>query len=355
MTNNSLNLSMQIRRWLYIFLVTAIALIMLAWAVRGVSLKLLVEAWRQAQIGWLGCALIVFLASYVVRAKRWGTLLGKKHYPSSFGTRLGAIFIGFGCNCILPGRVGELIRALVLHRQSKVPLGKAVGSIFTARLLDALIAFILLLGSIAAIARSGSTIMINLPLELITFVLVFFCTAFLLAAWYPKVILRIVGRICPKIGLGRWSDSIVATIGSILTGLDVFKYPRRCLSAIVETFCIWGMMGATFWFCAIAFGIISPGYIGSLFLQSVVALAIVVPSSPGYLGTFEAGIRFGLELYQIAPGVIVAYALTLHLLMNASLTIIGGAIAMKQGLSWQDFMAVKSGISKSLSSPIDSK
>lgn len=342
MTQNSHNLSIQIRRWLYIGVITAIAIIMLAWAGRGVSLDLVFQAWQQAKIEWLGLALLIFLASYLVRAKRWGTLLGANLNPATFASRLGAIFIGFACNCILPGRVGELVRALVLHRQSKIPLGKAVGSIFTARLLDAVVAFILLLGSILAIAQSGITTLADLPLKFITFVLVFFCIAFLLAAWYPKVILRIVSSICPKIGLARWRDSIVATLSSILTGLDVFKYPQRSVMAIVETFCIWGMMGATFWFCAIAFGIIDPGFIGSLFVQSVVALAIVVPSSPGYLGTFEAGVRFGLEVYQIAPGVILAYALTLHFLMNASLTIIGLAIAIKKGLSWQDFTSIRS-------------
>ena len=342
MTNNSPNLPMKIRRALYICVVTAIAIIMLAWALRGVSFDLVFQAWQQAQVSWLGFALLIFLASYLVRAKRWGTLLGTNRNPGSFRTRLEAIFIGFACNCILPGRVGELVRAVVLHRQSKIPLGTVIGSIFTARLLDAVVAFILLLGSILAIAQSGSTTLTDLPLEFITFVLVFFCLAFLLAAWYPKVILRIVGSICPKIGLTRWSDRIVAILGSILTGLDVFKYPQRSALAIVETFCIWGMMGATFWFCAIAFGILSPGFIGSLFVQSVVALAIVVPSSPGYLGTFEAGVRFGLEVYQVAPGVIVAYAITLHFLMNASLTIIGLAIAIKQGLSWQDLTAIKS-------------
>lgn len=348
MTNNSPKLSTSIRRWLYIIVVTAIAVLMIAWAVRGVSFELVLEAWQQAQVSWLGCGLVIFLASYFVRAKRWGTLLGAKGNPGRFKTRLGAIFIGFGCNSILPGRVGELVRALLLHRQSKIPLGKAIGSIFTARLLDALVAFILLLGSILAIARSGTTKLASLPLELIAMVLVIFCLGFLFAAWYPEVIVKSVGFICPKIGLGRWQNSLVSTVDSLLTGLDVFKYPRRCASAILDTFLIWGMMGATFWFCAIAFGIITPGYIGSLFLQSVVALAIVVPSSPGYLGTFEAGIRFGLEVYQIAPGVIVAYAITLHFLMNASLTIIAVAIAIKQGLSWQDLRAVKSSISKSL-------
>ena len=355
MTPKSQNSSTSIRRWLYIVCATAIAIIMLAWAGRGVSLDLVVQAWQQARVEWLVLGLIIFLASYLVRAKRWGTLLGANRNPGSFGARLGAIFVGFACNCILPGRVGELVRALILHRQSKVPLGTAIGSIFTARLLDALVAFILLLGSLLAIAQSGQTKLANLPLEAITLVLIGCCITFLLAAWYPKAIARAVGSICPKIGLGRWKTKIVATVNGFLTGLDVFKYPQRCLTALGETFCIWGMMGATFWFCAIAFGIISPGYIGSLFVQSVVALAIVVPSSPGYLGPFEAGIRFGLEVFQVDPGVIFAYAITLHLLMNASLTIIGLAIAMKQGLSWQDLLAIKSSVAKSHSSHIDAK
>ncbi len=164
MTNNPLQLSTKIRRWLYIAVITAITILMLAWAGRGVSWELLVQSWQQARPEWLLGGLIVFLASYFVRAKRWGTLLGATRDPGSFGSRLSAIFVGFACNCVFPGRIGELVRALLLHRRSKVPLGASVGSIFTARLLDALVAFILLLGSLLVIAQSEETKLANLSL-----------------------------------------------------------------------------------------------------------------------------------------------------------------------------------------------
>ena len=353
--NHSKSLSNSVRRWVYVILATAITIALLAWALRGVSLALVVRAWQQARVEWLCLGLIVFLASFLVRAKRWGTLLGANRDPGGFGIRQGAIFIGFACNCILPGRVGEVVRALVLHRKSEVPLGAAFGSIVTARLLDAIVAFVLLLVSLLAIAKSGETNLATLPLGSIALVLVFSCVAFFLAAWYPEAIARGVAHIFAKIGLGRWSFRIVSTLRGLLTGLDALRYPGRCLTAVVETFCIWGLMGITFWFCAIAFGIISPGFMGSLFLQSVVALAIALPSSPGYVGPFEAGIRFGLEIYQVSPDVIVAYAITLHFLMNASITIIGLTIAMLNGLSWKDFIAVKSPSSKPFSSDIITK
>lgn len=329
--------------WVYLLLSTAITIGLLAWAIRNVSFTLVLQAFQEAKPEWLCLGLATFLASYVVRAQRWGTLLGANRNPGPFSIRQAAIFIGFACNCILPGRIGEVVRAVVLKRFSEVPLGAAFGSIFTDRLLDAVIAFILLLSPLLVTTKSQHTgLFATLPITWIALVLVVVSAAFLVAARWSEKIAKIVGSISRMIGFGHWTPRILTAVRGLLSGLDALRYPGRCLTAILQTFCIWGLMGITFWTVMIAFGIVSPGYIGSLFLQSVVALAIAIPSSPGYLGPFEAGIRFGLELYQVAPETIVAYAVTLHFLMNASLTTIGLFYAVRLGLSWKDFIPSKS-------------
>lgn len=328
--------------WVYLLLSTVITIALLIWAIRNVSWTLVFQAFQAAKPGWLCLGLFTFLASYVVRTQRWGTLLGANRNPGPFGIRQAAIFIGFGCNCILPGRVGEVVRAVVLKRFSEVPLGAAIGSLFTERLLDAAIAFILLLSPLLFTTKSDRTELATLPIAGIALVLTLVSVSFFVAARWSEKIAKIVGRISRMIGLGHWTPRILTAIQGLLSGLDALRYPGRCLIAIIQTFFIWGLMGISFWTVMIAFGIVSPGYLGSLFVQSVVALAIALPSSPGYLGPFEAGIRFGLELYQVAPETIVAYAITLHFLMNASLTVMGLFYAVRLGLSWKDFIPSKS-------------
>ena len=324
--------------WLYLLLATIITITLLAWALTDVSPSLVAQYLRNSQVSWLCWGLVAFLASYFVRAKRWGTLLGTNRNPISFQIRMSAIFIGFASNCILPGRVGELVRALVLKRFGKIPLGTVLGSIFTARLLDALIAFVLLLISLLVIAQSGHTELLNIPLEGIAFFLGLVCITFLIAAWYPRAIISCLGKVIDLMGLSRWKTQIIAVINSILQGLEALRHPKLGITALLETLLIWGLMGTLFWFGALAFGITSPGIFGALLVQSIVALAIALPSSPGYIGPFEAGVRFGLEIYDLPPDIIIAYAITIHFLMNISLTIIGLFFATRLGLSWQDFV-----------------
>ena len=51
----------------------ALTLALLAWALRGVSPAFVWSAMQSAHVAWLGLALISFLASLSLRARRWGS------------------------------------------------------------------------------------------------------------------------------------------------------------------------------------------------------------------------------------------------------------------------------------------
>lgn len=336
-----------IHRWLYGLLGLIITIAFLAWALRGVSPAVVWQAVQKSQGQWVLLGLITFIGSFSIRARRWGTLLGAHHDPGSFKIRQSAVFIGFAGNAILPAHAGEVIRSLILHRFGGVPLGAALGSIFAERLLDAMVAFLLLLTALLAITQAGNSggvetlSFASLPVGWITLVLAIACVIFLSAARWPSAIAEFVGKVSRVIGLGRYAPRIVEIVRGLLSGLEALRYPQRGIMAVIESFCIWGMTGMTYWFLMLAFGINTPGPMGALFVQGVVALAIAIPSSPGYLGPFEAAIRFGLGLYAIPPDAIVAFAITLRILMFFSLTAIGFFLATRLGLSWHDFIQSK--------------
>lgn len=347
-----------IRRWLYGLFGLIITITFLAWALRGVSPAVVVEAVQKSKAEWLLLGLITFIGSFSIRARRWGTLLGAHRDPGPFKIRQSAVFIGFAGNAILPAHAGEVIRSLILHRFGGVPLGAALGSILAERLLDAIVAFLLLLIALLSVTQASHLEAVqpgnfaSLPVGWITLVLAIACIAFLSAARWPLEIAEFTGKVSRFVGLGRYAPRIEAIVRGLLSGLEALRYPQRGITAVVESFCIWGMTGMTYWFCMLAFGITTPGPMGALFVQGVVALAIAIPSSPGYLGPFEAAIRFGLGLYAIPPDAIVAFAITLRILMFFSLTAIGFCLATRLGLSWHDFITPKTESSASPSEVI---
>lgn len=309
---------------------------LLAWALRGVSPALVWSAVQSAHFAWLGLGLISFLASVSLRARRWGTLLGAHRDPGPFRIRHSAVFIGFAGNCILPAHAGEIARAAVLHRFARIPLGAALGSIVAERCLDAIVVLLFLLTPLLTVDQLGGVDVGALRLGWIMAALILACGALLVATRWPASIAQSVGGLARAFRLGRFAPRIVVSVRSLLSGLDALRNPRRSITAMAESICMWGLTMLTYWAAMLAFGITSPGVTGALFVGAVATLGIAIPSSPGYFGPFEAALRFALGVYAVPPDIIVAYALTLRLLIFVGLTTIGLVMAVRLGLSWTD-------------------
>lgn len=323
-------------RLVRVLLGIGVTLAFLAWALRGMSFSIIANTMENARLEWLLLGLIVFLASFSLRARRWGTLLGLRRDPEHFKIRHAAIFIGTAGNCVLPAHAGEIARAMVLCRFVKVPFGLALGSIFAERMLDMIVVFVFLLVPffLDGIGQtSGASIVylgwIGVALAVLSGILV-------VLARRPESIARLAEAVSKAVGLGHFTPPIVAGVRTILAGLGALRNPRQCIVAVVETFCIWTLTGITYWSGMVAFGITSPGITGALFVQSAATLGIVIPSTPGYFGPFEAAIRFALEAYGIPANLVIAYALGIHILIYGSVTAVGFAFATHLGLSWRD-------------------
>ncbi|KAB8320224.1 flippase-like domain-containing protein [Tolypothrix campylonemoides VB511288] len=324
------------RNWLYLFLGTVFTVVLLSWALKDVSWIAVWGALQSAQIEWLFLGWVAYLSSYWVRALRWGHLLAVHCQPGRFKIRLAAIFIGFGANSILPAQLGEFIRLAVLHKSDKVPFAAALGSIFVERLLDIGVVFLLLLIplGIGALPKHSGLNSFALGWFAVALVMVWFIL--LIAASFPEPMARFVGNMSKKIGLGRFKLSLEASVVKFLGALSALRSPQVSLIALIETICIWGLNAVTYWTGLMAFKMSVPGFLGALFIQSSTALAIALPSTPGYIGSFEAGIRFALSIYSTPIHIIIAYAIAMRFLMCVTIPIIGFAIAARLSLSLSD-------------------
>jgi len=96
----------------------------------------LVAALRAARYGYLVPSLAFGMVGvYLIKAWRWGLILTPIGRPS-FRHLYTASMIGFMGNCVLPGRLGEPIRAVVLRLRADVPASVALGTIAVERMFD---------------------------------------------------------------------------------------------------------------------------------------------------------------------------------------------------------------------------
>ncbi len=320
------------RKVLYGLLCGAVTVGLLAWSLRDLSLPALGEVLSRANYGWLVVALGAYIAMFALRAWRWGLLLAAQCGPGRWRDRFNAFFVGYATNSVLPASAGEVVRAVLLNRWAKVPLEPALGSVLGEKLMDVLVVFVILL----ALLSQQPQLSANLPLGLLGAVIGMSCALFWLLARYPRTITSFVGKAMQKVGLGRWRNPVEHRLVGLLSGLSIFRQPGQFLIALGVTFLSWAVNGITYWAVLLALGITAPGWIGSLITQSLAAFAIALPSSPGFVGPFEAAVRFGLNLYQVAGAEAIAAALLLRLVMYVLAPLLGLLLALHLGLSRSD-------------------
>ena len=85
-----------------------------------------------------------------------------------------------------------------------------------------------------------------------------------------------------------------------------------------------------------AFGIDGVPFAGAVFLQSLVAFAAAIPSSPGFFGPFEAAAVAGLALWSVPKEQAVSFAVGYHLGGFVPVTLAGVYYVWRLGLRWSE-------------------
>lgn len=102
------------------------------------DLSALINAFRGASPALLLFGVLHGFLIYVLRGCRWLILL-RSLGPISFRTSFWANSTGFGLNVMLPGRLGEVVRAFLVSRERGLPLGQVMATILLERLSDLMV------------------------------------------------------------------------------------------------------------------------------------------------------------------------------------------------------------------------
>jgi uncharacterized membrane protein YbhN (UPF0104 family) len=131
---------------------------------------------------------------------------------------------------------------------------------------------------------------------------------------------------------------------SFLSGLGVLARRRDLALVAVTSLISWGFEATTYWTVARAFGepltsAITP--VGAMLTTATGNLATLVPAGPGFVGTFEAGILLAVHSVLLVPrGLALSYAVLLHLLLWAPVTVWGAIEWWRLGIVGQRHIAL---------------
>lgn len=294
---------------------------------------------READWWLLGASVLISTLGMHVRALRWRPLLEPVAPGIPFRPRIASVCIGFGANNVFPARLGEFARAFVLSRQARIPLPAAFASLVVERALDGIVLLAFLLGSMALpgfpeIAGADSNV--RHAVTVVVILVSVLLTGALALAFFPRFTIGTTERVAGVVLPLAFRRPLVDAMHAFASGLHVLRSPRLLAVAVAWTLGQWLFLATSFLLAFRAFGITEPGYVGAVFLQSVIALAVAIPAAPGFFGVFEAASVWGLGFWGVDRARAVSFAIGFHLLGWLTVTGLGAFYAARLGIRVRD-------------------
>jgi uncharacterized protein (TIRG00374 family) len=253
-----------------------------------------------------GAAIAFYLAGCAVRAERWYELL---RYNGARPRRLDAYGLlavaNFGNN-VLPARAGDALRVLLIAPRAQTDARTAIGTIVAERVLDVVV----LVGLFVVLAY-GVLGGIDMPSAGRLVFAALLVAALIATGAAASWVLHRRGHL-------RRVIAFVAPMAEATRRLR----SNHGMQLLAITFAVWMLEWIAWWLTARAVGldlaVVEVGYL--MGLASVFAL---IPSGPGYVGTFDAAVVFGVRALERTGAQALSYVLLLRFVVTVPITLIG--------------------------------
>lgn len=331
------------RVWLdwKVWLGLAISAAALVWVFKDVDPRHVLHELRRADPLLFAGAVFMATSLFAIRAVRWRPLLQPVKPGIDYHPRFAATCIGFMANNLLPARVGEFVRAYALGRMERIPVTAVFGSLVVERMLDAITVIAFLFAAIAApgfprlTAAAGD---VNSAAWFVLGALGIAAVVLGLIVARPDAAVRLARPIAERLLPERMRRPAVEGLIALIDGFAALRSPALLLQAVVGSVVLWLAGALSFWLGFMAFGIEAP-FSAAVFLQSLVALGVSLPSAPGFFGLFEGFARVGLVgVFGVEPGRAVSFAVGFHIGGFVPITLIGLYYAWRFGISRREML-----------------
>jgi uncharacterized protein (TIRG00374 family) len=304
--------------------ISALALVLAFWGADPAQVS---GALREANYLLLLPGLGLVWAGLYMRAASWRAILG---FEVPFRRVYDAMNEGYLLNNLLPLRLGELGRAYLISRGSAVPVYRALSSVVVERVIDLIMAVVLLMAFLPFVA--GLEWAQTLALSSVALGVAAIAVLIVIARNQPRLVrlarevLHRLGRRLSWLHAERWT----ARVESGLSGLSVFQDPRRALAAAGWSMLTWVAGGVGAWITLLAFMPDATIVMGFVVL-TIVALAAAVPSAPGSAGVYELTVVQVLAVFGVDQNRALSFGLVHHVMQIALIMVLGGLALAREG------------------------
>jgi glycosyltransferase 2 family protein len=310
------------RKWGFLGVVAllAVAVALVIW--RGPDWHAVRTAFTSVTWEWVLAAIGFNLLSVVTRSVAWDTAIEQSLAPPTppYAIVFSAFCVGLFANVVLPGRVGELARVVVLRRRMPGRTGATatlIGSVFAHRMFDlfpslVLVVWVLFAAKIPTWAYTSLGVVLAVGLAL-------FLVAVVLARRQHRELE----------GLGRIRQLVIRA----REGLAVMRSPLPALKAASFQFAGWGCQLFAVWSAMRAFDIRLPLAAAGLVLV-LMNIATIFPIWPGNVGLVQIAVATPLVGYGVAYAHGFAFGIGLQAIEASVGVGVGLVFLAREGLSY---------------------
>ena len=264
------------------------------------------------------------ILSLAIAGLRWKTVI---NLPGvSWTSTSASMMVGLMVNNILPGRMGELVRPVLLGRELKRSPSFLFATVVVDRLSDLLVLVILALVS-AGVYSSFSCLrqmsMIGGGILLLAFFLIGIFS-------YSTMGLKLEGMVRALVPV-RFHARIIDILKKFRFGLQTIQSVRRGVAIFGYSWAVWGA-----WFLSLYYGLrafeLAPPLGATILLLAVLNLGGLIPSSPGYAGTYHLLAILVLSNFGMRKEEALSFILAFHALWYIPQTLIGVMILIRKNI-----------------------
>jgi glycosyltransferase 2 family protein len=280
----------------------AIAVIALYYTLRNISLDELIVSFKEVELVYILPAFVITLSTYVIRAYRWQILLRPfKDIPVK--EIYAPLMIGFMGN-ILPARAGEFLRAYLVGKKQGITFSGAFSTIIVERLFDLICLLILFVwvfvvnvdmfdSQLIFSGVSVQTMLTGFGKFCGVMVLGLLCFMFLLA-YREKQVKSFIGWLVKPLS-DKWKKKVLLMVGEFALGCKIIKDPGALMKIIFLSVVLWLLFIAIYYPFYYAFDLQNKSLDSLLLLTVMVCVLITILPTPGFLGSFNAGVLIALH------------------------------------------------------------
>lgn len=280
---------------------------------------------------------------HVLRVIRWKPLLDPITKLSlAEHNRIGAV--GFMAMFLFPLRLGELVRPHLVKQATQrqgatVNRSEVLATVVVERVVDGLVVSLMLFGVLFLLPDTGRASS-DLAIGAYAALAVFAGAAILLAGarWQNALTRRVVAMTAGLVSK-RLAAGIDRILGDFLRGLASLSSPASFLYFVALTVIYWGLNGLGVWCMVQAFAL-PVDMLGSYAMMACVVVGMMIPNSPGNVGSFWYFLCLPAPLYGLTDSMpqVIAFGISVWLMQLFQQTLFGLWFIARGRITWRGVM-----------------